>query len=252
MDLATLIGFLASAATIVLSIYLGGSGSDFANTPSALIVLMGTLTITLMKFPLKKFITGFASAGKAFFHQESSSTEVILELMEVARVYRKQGALALEDMKVSNPFLDRGIQLIADGFEPQKLRLFLEKEIAKTIDQQEIGRTLFRSIGTVAPAMGLIGTLIGLVQMLTNLSDSDALGPAMAIALLTTLYGALLAHGFALPIADKLAYRIREETAQRRMIVDGLSAIHSGENLMTIEEILYSDRSSEQHSYAKR
>lgn len=240
MDLATLIGFLASAATIVLSIYLGGSGSDFINTPSALIVFMGTLTITLMKFPLKKFITGFAIAGKAFFHQESSNSELIQEILGIAKIYRKEGALALENHSSSNHFLERGLQLIVDGFDPKEIRLLLERDIAKTIDQQDIGRTLFRSIGSVAPAMGMVGTLIGLVQMLTNLSDASALGPAMAVALLTTLYGALIAHAFALPIADKLSYRMKEESAQRHLIIDGLIAIHSGANTMAIEEILYS------------
>lgn len=241
MDLATFIGFLASIATIILSIYLGGSGSDFANTPSALIVFMGTLTITLMKFPLKKFIAGFAIAGKAFYHQETSNTELIQEILEIGKLYRRDGALALQKVSVSNPFLDRGVKLIVDGFEPKQLRLFLERDIARTIDQQNIGRNLFRSIGAVAPAMGMIGTLIGLVQMLSNLEDSSKLGPAMAVAMLTTLYGALIAHAIALPIADKLSYRIKEESAQRRLILDGLTAIHSGVNMMTLEEVLYAE-----------
>lgn len=240
MDLATFIGFLASAATIFLSIYLGGSGSDFLNPPSALIVFMGTLTITLMKFPLKKFITGFAIAGKAFFYQELSNSELINEIMSIAKVYRKQGALALQNHSTSNPFLERGIQLIVDGFETPKIRVLLERDIANTLEEQSIGRNLFRSIGSVAPAMGMVGTLIGLVQMLANLSDSSALGPAMAVALLTTLYGALIAHAFALPISDKLGYRMKEESAQRDLIIDGLTAIHSGANMLEIEETLYS------------
>lgn len=240
MDLATLIGFLASAATILLSIYLGGSGSDFVNTPSALIVFMGTLTITLMKFPLKKFITGFATAGKAFFYQELSNPELIREMISISKIYRKDGALALQKLSISNPFLERGVQLIVDGFDAQQIRVLLERDIVNTIDEQNIGRNLFRSIGAVAPAMGMVGTLIGLVQMLTNLKNPDSLGPAMAVALLTTLYGALIAHAFALPVADKLGYRIKEESAQRSLIIDGLTAIHRGANSLELEEILYS------------
>lgn len=240
MDLATFIGFIASAATIILSIYLGGSGSDFMSTPSALVVFMGTLTITLMKFPLRRFVTGFASAGKAFFYKELSNAELIDEIMVLAKIHRREGHLALENQKVSHPFLARGIRLLVDGFDTDQIRLFLEREITRTIDEQNIGRALFKSIGAVAPAMGMIGTLIGLVQMLGNLDDSAILGPAMAIALLTTLYGALMAHAFALPIADKLGYRIKEETEQCYLVIDGLTAICSGANLMTLEETLHS------------
>lgn len=201
---------------------------------------MGTLTVTLMKFPLKKFITGFAIAGKAFFYQELSSTELVLELKTLAKLFKKNGQLALEGYSTSHPFLKKGTQMISDGYNAEQIKLLLEREIALTIDAQNIGRDLFKSIGSVAPAMGLIGTLIGLVQMLSNLSDSDSLGPAMAIALLTTLYGALIAHAFALPIAEKLSYRIKEESAQRYMIIDGLVAIRSGVNSMELEGILHS------------
>jgi chemotaxis protein MotA len=238
MDLATLIGFLASTATIILSIYLGGSSSDFLNSPSALIVVMGTLSVTLIKFPLSKFVLAFGIAGKAFVHKELSSQELMDEIMALAKTLKKKGPLALEQEKISNPFLEKGVRLIVDGFKPEVIRQVLEKEITLTLEQQGIGRNLFKSIGAVAPAMGMIGTLVGLVQMLAQMDDPSKLGPAMAIALLTTLYGAVLAHAFALPIADKLAYRMREEMAQRQLIIEGIVAMQSGVNVIMLEELL--------------
>jgi len=238
MDLATFIGFIASTATIFLSIWLGGSGSDFLNTPSALIVVMGTLSVTLAKFPLSKFVLAFAAAGRAFYHRELSNSEVREEILELAKTLKKKGPLALEDQKLSNPFLEKGVRLIVDGFKPDVIRQVLLKEISLTIEEQSIGRNMFKSIGAVAPAMGMIGTLVGLVQMLSHLEDPSQLGPAMAIALLTTLYGAVLAHAFALPIADKLGYRMREEIAQRELIVEGVVAMQNGVNMIMLEEIL--------------
>jgi chemotaxis protein MotA len=238
MDLATFIGFLGSTAIILLSIYLGGSSSDFVNTPSVLIVVMGTMAVTLMKFPLRKFILSFGMATRAFFHKEQTNSELIEEILALSRTVKKEGPLALEKQKVSNMFLAKGVRMIVDGYKPNIIRMMLEKEIALTIEQQNIGRSLFKSIGTVAPAMGMIGTLVGLIQMLANMDDPKTIGPSMAIALLTTLYGAVIANAFALPIADKLGYRIREETTQRRLIIESVVAIHSGVNTLMLEEML--------------
>lgn len=240
MDIATSIGFLASLSTILLSVYLSGATASFVNSSSALIVFMGTLTITLMKFPLNRFISGFKSAGRAFYHRSQSNIDLINEIIGLSKDYKSNGHLNLDVKNIKHDVLKKGAQLIVDGFKPSEVNKILHKDLALTINEQNLGRELFKSIGVVAPAMGMIGTLVGLVQMLANLKDTSALGPAMAIALLTTLYGAILSHAFALPVSAKLGYRIDEEIAQQEIILDGLNAIQTGSTSLLLEEVLHS------------
>ncbi|MQM39475.1 Chemotaxis protein PomA [wastewater metagenome] len=151
---------------------------------------------------------------------------------------RKEGLLALENYEVDNPFLQQGVQLLADGHEPEFVKKVLGQEIDLSIERAERGENVFRALGDVAPAMGMIGTLIGLVQMLSNMDDPKKIGPAMAIALLTTLYGAVIANAIALPLADKLAARNTEERLNRTLILEGLISIQEGLNPRVIEELL--------------
>jgi chemotaxis protein MotA len=238
MDLATLVGLLGAFGIIIAAIVIGGSAIIFLNVPSMLIVIGGTLFAVLVKFPLAHFFKAFTVAMKAFFHRPEDPLTLIQEGVELANVARKEGVLGLEGQDISNPFLERGIQLCVDGHEPEFVRSMLSKDINMTIERHERGQAIFKSIGDVAPAMGMIGTLIGLVQMLSAMDDPKAIGPAMAVALLTTLYGAVIANAFALPIADKLAHRSQEERINKTLILETIGSIQEGLNPRVMEELL--------------
>jgi chemotaxis protein MotA len=238
VDLATLIGLLGAFGIIVAAIVLGGSAIIFVNVPSLMIVLVGTIMVTLMKFPISHFLGAFKIALKAFLHKGDDPQQLIREGVELANIARKEGVLGLEGQEIDNPFLQRGIQLCVDGHEPEFVRQMLSKDINLTIERHDKGQAIFKAIGDVAPAMGMIGTLIGLVQMLSAMDDPKKIGPAMAVALLTTLYGAIIANAFALPIADKLAHRSSEERLNKNLILEAINAIQEGINPRIMEELL--------------
>lgn len=238
MDLATLIGLLGAIGIILTAMAIGGTVTLFINVPSLLIVCVGTLFAVLIKFPLGHFLGAFKVAMKAFFNKAEDPTRLIKEGVALANVARKEGVLGLEGQNIKNEFLKRGIQLCVDGHEPDFVRTMLGKDINLTIERHERGRAIFKAIGDTSPAMGMIGTLIGLVQMLSNMDDPKAIGPAMAVALLTTLYGAIIATAFALPIADKLAHRSREERLNKALILETISSIQEGLNPRVMEELL--------------
>jgi chemotaxis protein MotA len=238
VDLATLIGLVGALGIITTAIILGGSALIFLNVPSLLIVGLGTVMVVLMKFPLVHFFSAFTIAMKAFMYKPEDPQSLIREGVELANIARKEGVLGLEGREISNPFLERGIQLCVDGHEPEFVRQMLNKDVNLTIERHERGQAIFRAIGDVAPAMGMIGTLIGLVQMLSNMDDPKAIGPAMAVALLTTLYGAVIANALAIPIADKLALRSNEERLNKALILEAINAIQEGINPRVMEELL--------------
>lgn len=238
MDLATLIGLIGSIAAIMSSILMGGSVSTFVNAPGLMIVVAGTMTVVLMKFPISVAGHAMKAAAKAFAHKASTPKEIIEKCVELANIARKEGVLGLEQVEIENEFLKRGVMLIVDGNDADFVRKMLSNDINLTIERHEEGQGIWKSIGDVAPAMGMIGTLIGLVQMMANMDDPKALGPAMAIALLTTLYGAIVANVIALPIADKLALRSKQERTTRALILEGVSAIQAGLNPRVVEDLL--------------
>lgn len=238
MDLATLIGLLGALAVIAGAILVGPNAIIFFNLPGLLIVLGGTFTATLIKFPLAHTLNAFKVALKAFFHKSETPSQLIEEAVELAAVARKGGLLGLEDREVKNEFLKRGLQLCVDGHQAELIRRMLTKDINLTIMRHDEGQAIFKAIGDVAPAMGMIGTLVGLVQMLSNMDDPKKIGPAMAVALLTTLYGAVIANAVALPIADKLAHRSREERTNKSLILEAISAIQEGLNPRVMEDML--------------
>ncbi|MFC1774137.1 flagellar motor protein PomA [Pseudomonadota bacterium] len=238
MDLATLVGLLGAFGIIIAAILFGGSAIIFLNIPSLLIVGGGTMFAVVMKFPLKHFFSAFKVAMKAFFSKPEDPVKLIEEGVLLANIARKEGVLGLEGQDIENEFLQRGIQLCVDGHEPDFVRTMLGKDINLTIERHERGQAIFKAIGDVAPAMGMIGTLIGLVQMLSAMDDPKAIGPAMAVALLTTLYGAIIANAFALPIADKLAHRSQEERLNKGLILETISSIQEGLNPRVMEELL--------------
>ncbi|MBN3564062.1 flagellar motor protein PomA [Aliamphritea spongicola] len=238
MDLATLVGLLGAFGIVVAAMVTGGDVGTFVNVPSLLIVMGGSLFVVLMKFTLGQFLSIGKVMGKAFMFKSVKPEDIIAEAVDLADAARKGGLLSLEDKTVSSDFMQRGIQLLVDGHDPDIVRGLLNKEKSLTTERHESACDIFKAMGDVGPAMGMIGTLVGLVQMLSNMSDPKSIGPAMAVALLTTLYGAMLATMFALPIADKLDGRKAEEELNQSLIIDGLLAIQAGQNPRVIEQML--------------
>jgi len=240
VDLATLVGLIGAFGIIIAAMVLGGDIGIFVNPPSILIVVGGTLLVVLMKFTLGQFLSAGKTMAKAFMFKSVNPEDIIAETVELADAARKGGLLSLEDKEVSTDFMQRGIQLLVDGHDPEVVRQLLRKEASLTYDRHDFGAKIFRAMGEVAPAMGMIGTLVGLVQMLSNMSDPKSIGPAMAVALLTTLYGAMIANMFAIPVADKLDVRKEEEALNQALIIDGLLAIQAGQNPRIIDQMLRS------------
>lgn len=238
MDLATLLGLIITFGFILGAILAGGSILLFVNIPSLLIVIGGSISVVLMQFTLGQFFGAFKVAMKAFFHKSVDAAQLIEQAGVLANVARKEGMMALESQEIDNPFLNKGIQLCVDGHPPDLVRKMLSKDISLTIQRHELGQKIFKALGDIAPAMGMIGTLIGLVQMLANMDDPKSIGPAMAVALLTTLYGAVIANAFALPLADKLELRSQEEKTNRTLILETISGIQEGMNPRVLEELL--------------
>jgi chemotaxis protein MotA len=238
VDLATLLGLATAWGLIIATIALGAAAGTFVNAPSLMIVIGGTFAVVLMRFTLGQFIGSIKTAMKAFLHKSESPEEIIERVVELATIARKEGLLALERQEISNPILAKGVTMLVDGHEPNVVRKALLTELNETLNRHSIGQQIFKAIGDAAPAMGMIGTLVGLVQMLSNMSDPKSIGPAMAVALLTTLYGAMLANMFALPIADKLSLRSNEEQMTKNIIIESVLGIQDGQNPKILGEIL--------------
>lgn len=240
MDLATLIGLVGAFMTVGAAIFIGGAPSAFVDTPSLIIVCVGSVLVVLMKFSLVQFLGASKVALKAFMFKVPESQELIDKTVELANQARSSGLLALEDAEVPDPFFKKSLNLLVDGHDADVVRAILTKDMNLTFTRQKDGVSIFRALGDVAPAMGMIGTLIGLVQMLSVMDDPKQIGPAMAVALLTTLYGAMIANMFAIPIADKLDLRSGEEKLAKSLIIDAVLAIQDGQNPRIIHDMLKS------------
>lgn len=238
MDLATLVGLIGSIGFIVMAMILGGSLSMFVDTQSILIVFCGSLFVVLSNYNLGQFFGIGKIAGKAFLFKIEQPEELIEKSVEMADAARKGGFLALEEAEISNSFMQKGVDMLVDGHDADVVRGTLQKDIALTSERHETGIGMMMALADVAPAMGMIGTLIGLVAMLSNMDDPKSIGPAMAVALLTTLYGAFLANVIAIPIASKLKLRMAEEKMNRQLILDAVLGIQDGQNPRVIEGML--------------
>ncbi|MGL6261064.1 flagellar motor protein PomA [Vibrio sp. WXL210] len=238
MDLATLIGLIGGFFFVTMAMVISGGLSMYFEVVSILIVVGGSTFVVLMKFTFSQFLGAARIAAKAFMYKTDSPEDLIAKIVEMADAARKGGFLALEEMEISNSFMQKAIDLLVDGHDADVVRTALQKDIGLTDTRHTSGGAVFRSYGDVAPAMGMIGTLVGLVAMLSNMDDPKAIGPAMAVALLTTLYGAILANMLFFPIADKLALRREQETLNRRLIMDGVLAIQDGQNPRVIDSYL--------------
>jgi chemotaxis protein MotA len=238
MDLATLLGLLPALGVIVGAIFVGGDVMLFVNIPAMLIVVGGTFGAVLMMFPVGNFLGALGVALKAFLHKAEKPDTLIEEAVELAIVARKKGLLALEGQAITNEFLSKGIQLCVDGRDPEFVGRMLSKDINQAIERHDTGVNIFKVISGSAPAMGMIGTLIGLVQMPASMDDPKTIGPSMAVALLTTLYGAIIASVMALPLADKLAFRSTEERINKSLILETIKGIQEGLNPKELQTLL--------------
>jgi len=241
MDIATLIGIIASLGLIVGSIMIGGTGlAAFLDIPSVVIVFGGTFAVTFIMYPMKVVLGTFKVAMKAFFGSTPDPNDSIRQIVALAETARKESLVALEKVSLSDQFMARGVLLVADGTEEGLVRAVMETEISFMKKRHAQGQNVLKNMGTFAPAFGMIGTLIGLVQMLQNLSDPGAIGPAMAVALLTTFYGSVLANCVFLPMATKLEERSSEETSYMELTMEGVVSILNGDHPNIIKEKLAS------------
>lgn len=223
IDFATIGGIAAGLFVVGVAIVLSGSVAVFLNAPSILIVVGGAAAATVLRFPVDVVAQALVTGARFAFLDHAKNPGALLdEIRTLAQIIRRQGPMALERAPVSEPFLARGKQMIADGFPADQLRAQLTRERDLEIQRLVDGERIFRAIGEAAPAFGMIGTVVGLVQMLSMMDDPSTIGPAMAVALLTTLYGALIAYVIALPIADKLASKLETQETVFSLIIDGL------------------------------
>ena len=241
VDIATIIGIVVSFGLMIWAILMGGPLSLFIDMPSIAIVFGGTAGVALISFPLADVLGTIAIFKKTVLIREADTNALIAQMMEFATKARKGGILSLQDSidQVEDQFLVKALQMAVDGQEPADLKTMLQTEIDNIAARHSNGAQILDTMGAIAPAMGMVGTLIGLVQMLQNMSDPAAIGPAMAVALLTTFYGAVLANVLFLPMAGKLKTRSKTEILQKTVITEGMESILSGENPRIMEQKLH-------------
>jgi chemotaxis protein MotA len=240
LDLATLIGIIIAGGLVLISILMGGSGAWFINYPSVMIVLGGTMGATLINYPMADVISMFKVTKHAFRHKTPNPLGLIPIMVEFAKKARREGILSFDQyiQSINDPFFRRGIQMAVDGLEADAIEEVLSTEIMWLEERHRMGAEIYSTMGSFAPAVGMLGTIIGLVQMLMQMKDPSAIGAPMAVALLTTFYGTLLANLLFLPIAGKLRVRSRQEILTKQMVLHGLLAIQAGDNHRIVAEKL--------------
>ncbi|MDD4526576.1 MAG: MotA/TolQ/ExbB proton channel family protein [Candidatus Margulisbacteria bacterium] len=242
MDLTTILGIVSGVSLILLAIFIQSGLGIFVSLPSLLIVTGGTIAATLISYPLDEVIKVIKIAGKAFYSTIKEPTYHMLELISLAVIARREGVLHLpvHAKKLNDFFILKGAQMVADGIPRQEIIRALNTEITIMQSRHKLGREIFQALGVFAPAFGLIGTLIGLVQMLSNLSDPSKLGPGMSTAILTTFYGAVLANLIFLPIANKLKRRSEQEFLLMQITKETILSIQAKESITLLEDKLSS------------
>jgi chemotaxis protein MotA len=238
MDLATVIGLVSGSVLLFVSIVLGGSIALFFNIPGLLIVCGGTLAATFIKFKMSDVIGSINVAMKAILQKMENPEDIISEMVNFTRIAKKEGLIALEKETPSDEFSAKALRYLSDGYDEGLIEDMLNKDIRLTLQRHTVGQNVFKGMGDAAPAFGMIGTLIGLVQMLAAMDDPSSIGPAMAVALLTTLYGAVIANLVCLPLADKLALNSEKEKLNKSIILEAAIAINRGVSPMVLEESL--------------
>lgn len=241
MDIATLIGIVVSFGLMIWAILMGGPLSIFIDIPSVAIVIGGSFGVALINFPLADILGTVGVVKKTILIKEPDTNKLIGQMLDFSAKARKGGILSLQDQidSIEDKFLVKALQMAVDGQEPSELKAILTTEIDNLAARHSYGAEILNTLGAIGPAMGMIGTLIGLVQMLQNMSDPAAIGPAMAVALLTTFYGAVLANILFIPMAGKLKARSKTEVLQKMVIIEGMESILSGENPRVMEQRLH-------------
>lgn len=240
MDIGTLGGIIAGFALVGWAILSKGPLSSFIDPGSIVIVVGGAFSAIFVAFPLQNVLGMGKVFGKAMKNAEYDPGQIISKVIDLANVARREGLLALEEAvdEVQDEFLKKGVMLIVDGTDPELVKNILETDLGNVMDRHGKGKGLFEQLGALLPAFGMVGTLVGLVIMLKNLSDPSSIGPAMAVALLTTFYGSLFANLICIPVANKLDLKSKEEVLIREIMIEGLLSIQAGENPRIIEEKL--------------
>jgi chemotaxis protein MotA len=240
MDIATIVGVVSAFGLVLVAIFMGGGLNIFINVPALMIVVGGTVGVTMINYPLKDVFGVIKVVRKTLFSKTIAVKELIERFVTFANKTRREGILALESeiKTVEDEFLKKGVQLSIDGLEPQEIQDILETELDYVKNRHNLGAEVFTSMGSFAPAMGMIGTLIGLVQMLQSMDDPSTIGPAMAVALLTTFYGSIMANIMCMPVAGKLKTRSKEEMLAKEMTIQGILCLSNGDNPRVLEQKL--------------
>lgn len=240
MDISSVIGVVSGVGFIMGTILLGGSILMFVNIPSILIVVGGTIASVMIGYPLSDVLGMFKVAIKVFMFKIEKPEDIIANLVEISNKARKGGLLSIEgDIQTTpDPYLAQALQMTVDGVKTGDIAQIMQKKMALTKKNLDTGADIFASMGAYAPAFGMIGTLIGLVQMLANLDDPSSIGPKMAVAMITTFYGAIMANLFFIPMSDKLSGRNQEEITNMNIIFEGILSIREGEHPKLMEDKL--------------
>jgi chemotaxis protein MotA len=254
MDISSIIGVISGIGFVLGTILLGGSIVAFINIPSVLIVVGGTIAATMIAYPLPDFLSVFKTSVKVFMFKIQSADEIIQNLVEISNKARKGGLLSIEGdiQSTEDPYLAQALQMTVDGVKTADIAAIMQKKMELTKKGLDIGANIFSNMGAYAPAFGMIGTLIGLVQMLANLDDPSSIGPKMAVAMITTFYGAVLANLFFIPMGDKLTGRNEEEITNMTIIFEGIISIREGEHPKLMEDKLKIYVSDSDNANAKK
>ncbi|NLJ79462.1 MAG: motility protein A [Firmicutes bacterium] len=254
MDLATLVGIILGAGLLIGAIIMEGDISLYWSFSSLLITFGGTFAAIMINFSMNQVLGVLPLLRVAFSKKNIDSVHVINTLVEFAESSRREGLLALEEkaQALDEPFLTKGIQLVVDGTDADLVRSILEIELAFLEERHRLGQKIFEQMGALAPAFGMIGTLIGLIQMLGDLTSPDQIGVGMAVALITTLYGAVAANLIFLPVAGKLRIKSNEEILIKQVMIEGILSIQAGENPRIVEEKLKSFLSPDERDFSAR
>jgi len=239
MDILTWVGLLAGIGIVLGAVASGSELLDFFNLPGLMIVVFGTLAVTLMKFRWRNLTRSIRLAfATAFTEKTEDPIALYQELRKVADIVRRQGLLGLDDLNIEQEFLRKAVNLGADGHPMEFIEEVLLEDTHQCVERLQTAERVFRGIGDAAPAMGMLGTLVGLVQMLNNMQDPSTIGPAMAIALLTTFYGAFIAQLLALPLADKLLLKTQDENRNRMIVINSMRSMLRGQNPRVLKDIV--------------
>ncbi len=241
MDWGTVLGFIASIGLLYELMSMDGDIGMYASPHATLVIIGGVIGATMIRFPLSTILHGLMTGLKiSFVHNRMGTVELIDKITEFADIVRKKGPLGLETVEVDDEFLAKGVRMISDGYDASFIRDALERERDLQATRLEEGVKVYKAIGDSAPAFGMIGTIIGMVQMFANMSDPGKLGPLMAIALLATLYGAVLANFMCLPIAEKLEMKLHHDEINETLIIDGVLQMRENKSPQLIREMLIS------------